>query len=475
MNIIERFANVLGRSKGHYLKGLDDVFSTTGSHPMISDDSAFMDLERWGEALLAGKEPKTKADFIRAFKGFVFICSKKNFQTVGSQRLRLYIAKKEKTKTYKTIETKPVSRQKKNWLYSRPHLDSYLRKAVEIEEITEHIFLDLMKSINPKHNQRDFKEYTTMYTDLTGECYWLMLKNNLGVPTQIWPIPSQYINPKFGKTLEKPIESFVYRHGATEVKIPFEDAIYFTFPNPENIFTGFSIVKGIANAVYIREQMEDFEKALFENKARIGGILSPSSGTNLTDKDRARLKEMFGQQYAGARKAGKLLIPPVDMKFEKDVFTPEEMNFIKGRAINMEEICLGFDIPPSIFDPKSNRATAYVGKENYAEGAILPRCERFSEKMNEKVLPLYDEKIFCEFDNPVPQDRDLILKEQIGRVKIGIMTINEARAEEGLEEIEGGDVAYIDNRLMPLGTEAEEEQIRQFTEKVMKSVKEVLG
>jgi len=95
--------------------------------------------------------------------------------------------------------------------------------------------------------------------------------------------------------------------------------------------------------------------------------------------------------------------------------------------------------------------------------------------MNEKVLPLYDEKIFCEFDNPVPQDRDLILKEQIGRVKIGIMTINEARAEQGLEAIDGGDVAYIDNRLIPIGSEPVEEQAKRFAEKVMKNVKEVLG
>lgn len=473
MNILEKVTNILGRSKGQYLKGLDSVFSTSGQHPSPADDSAFIDLEQWGEGLTAGNEPKTKKDFIRAFKGYVFICSKLNFQTVGSQKLRLYVAKKEKTKEYKTIETKPISEQTKSWLHSRPHLDSWLTKAVKVEEITEHVFLDLMRSINPKHNERDFKEYTTMYTDLTGECYWLMLRGKLGVPEQIWPIPSQYINPEFGDTLEEPIKAFTYRQGATEVKIPFEDVIYFTFPNPNNIFTGFSIVKGIATAAYIREQMDEFEKALFENKARIGGLLIPQ--TNISKEDRGRLKEQFSQKYAGARKAGKLVIPPKDMKFEKDTMSPEEINFIKGRQLNMEELCLAFDIPPSIFDPKSNRATSQVGKERYAENAILPRCERFSEKLNEKVLPLYDDKIFCAFDNPVPQDRELILKEQMGRVKAGIMTINEVRAEQGLEAIDGGEVPYIDNRLIPIGTEAEEEQAEKFAEKVMKSIKGVLG
>ena len=119
MNIIERFANIMGRSKGHFLKGLDEVFSTTGSHPTTDDDSAFIDLEVWGEGLLAGKEPRTKKQFIQAFKGFVYICAKLNSQTVASQRLRLYVAKKEKTKTYRTIKTRPLSSHQKTWIYSR--------------------------------------------------------------------------------------------------------------------------------------------------------------------------------------------------------------------------------------------------------------------------------------------------------------------------------------------------------------------
>jgi len=116
-----------------------------------------------------------------------------------------------------------------------------------------------------------------------------------------------------------------------------------------------------------------------------------------------------------------------------------------------------------------------VADYRHAKNGVLPRCDRFAEKLNEKILPLYDDRIFCAFDNCVPQDRELILKEQIGRVKVGIMLINEARAEQGLEPVEGGDVPYIDNRMMPLGSEAEEEQVRRFTEKVMKNVKEVLG
>ncbi len=48
MNIIEKLANTIGRTKGQYLKGLDTVFSTTGSHPTANDDSAFIDFRVMG-------------------------------------------------------------------------------------------------------------------------------------------------------------------------------------------------------------------------------------------------------------------------------------------------------------------------------------------------------------------------------------------------------------------------------------------
>jgi len=68
MNIIEKLANTIGRTKGQYLKGLDTVFSTTGSHPTANDDSAFIDFRVMGSlTCYRAKSPKTKKEFIRAF------------------------------------------------------------------------------------------------------------------------------------------------------------------------------------------------------------------------------------------------------------------------------------------------------------------------------------------------------------------------------------------------------------------------
>jgi len=481
MNAIERMTYFLGKARGLYSKGIEDAFRTSGARPSLSDESAWRDPYEWGSYLLDSKKPQTKIDFVNSYLGWVFICVKLNFQTVGSQRLRLYVSKETKGKKYLTIKTRPMDRQRLKWLYTKADLDSWLTKAEEIEEVTDHAYLDLMKEVNPYHSSRDLKEFTTMFSDLTGECYWLLLKDGLKVPRQIWVIPAQHINPIFGNSLAKPIIGYKYERGNVKLTLKPEDVVMFTYPNPNNIFTGFSCVRGVADAVYIQSQMNEFETSIFENRARVGGVIEETENVGINA--RTRFQEKLSQKHTGPKKAGKMMYLPRGLKYTKDAMTPTELNFIEGRKGNREEICTALDIPFGMFDPHSNRAVAEAAGYQHAKIGILPRCDRFSEKMNERVLPLFDEKLFCAFDDPVPQNRELILKEQIGRVKGNIMLINEVRAEQGLEPIEGGDEMLVDNRLIPISAvgavpptpEEEEEQILSFSKKVTEKIKEMLG
>lgn len=486
MNLIERFTYGMGMIRGLYTKGIEDAFHTHGSHPLVSDESAWKDPYAWGEYLMDGKKPSTKMDFVNSNEGWVYICVKLNFQAVGALRLRLYVAKESKGKTYRTIKTRPVERENLKRLYQNTSLDPWLTKAEEIEEVTEHSFLDLWKEVNPYHTSRDLKEFTTMFLDLTGECYWLMIKDRLGVPRQLWTIPSQYINPKYGDSLDKAIIGYTYKRGNVELTLKPEEVVMFTYPNPKNIFTGFSCVKGVADAVYIQQQMNEFETSMFENRARVGGVIEETEHIGKTTM--TRVKEDLTQKHTGSKKAGKMMYLPRGYKFTRDAMTPQELNFTEGRKTNQIEICSSLDVPFGFFDPSATRANAEAAGYQHSKIGVLPRSERFADKVNEKVLPLFDEKIFCAFDDPVPQDRELALKESTELVNAGIKATNEDRAERGLEPVDGGDEPLVDNRRIPLSMagampepeekpppEATEEEILSFTKKVVGKVKEILG
>ena len=117
-----------------------------------------------------------------------------------------------------------------------------------------------------------------------------------------------------------------------------------------------------------------------------------------------------------------------------------------------EEIAAGFNIPIAIFDPSANRATAEAAQYILAQFGILPRLRKIEEKINEKLLPMFDEsgRLFCAFDNPVPEDKTYVLQKRSADITAGVSTINEERSVDGKEPIDGGDEPLVSSLLMPL-------------------------
>ena len=243
------------------------------------------------------------------------------------------------------------------------------------------------------------------------------------IPAQIWVIPSQFINPKFGETLDKAIEHYVYKRGNKEAIIKPEDIVMFTFPNPHNTFTGFSSIRGVAEEAYISNQMNEFEKSILENRARVGGVIEETE--DIGDADRTRIKEKLKQDHTGPKKAGKRLYLPRGLKYTPDVMTPNEINFVEGRKL-IRTICLAaLDVPEAlVVSESSNRAVAEEASYQHAKNGILPRCRKIEEKINERIMPLYDDKLFVAFDDPVPENRELKLKEEVEHSKSNIRSIN---------------------------------------------------
>lgn len=100
-----------------------------------------------------------------------------------------------------------------------------------------------------------------------------------------------------------------------------------------------------------------------------------------------------------------------------------------------------------------NRANAETGEYSYMKNTILPRIRRAEQKINEKLLPMFDERLFCAFDNPVPEDKEHRLKEVEMHLKTGYSSPNLERQIDGLDEVEWGNEPLVPMTLRPLSTE----------------------
>jgi len=127
---------------------------------------------------------------IARYVSWVYACANINATTVASVPLRLYVAKSSKSQKIRT-KTRPVSSKVRDYLFADKSFQTKLINAAEVEEVLEHPYLDLMANVNPYMNSFDLIEQWTLYQELAGNCYTLIIYNSLNVPIQLWILPGR--------------------------------------------------------------------------------------------------------------------------------------------------------------------------------------------------------------------------------------------------------------------------------------------
>lgn len=326
------------------------------------------------------------------------------------------------------------------------------------EEVAEHPFLDLLRNVNPDQGQFDLFEATELFLELVGNSYWYVaptfMENPVTqrrVPGELWPLQAQHVRIVPGRS--RLVDGYIYRMpGATAVAFEPEEILHFRFPSAESLYYGKGPVEGGRAAVNTHESMAAYEAALFRNMARPDGAL-------VTDKDLAveqirALRAEWARIHQGPERSGNVAILQRGLKYEAMGTTPKELDYLAGKAYNREQIASMFGVPLSKLgiEVAADRAAAEAHDLTYQKETILPRLERLSSKINERLLPIYDADLECRFDDPVPENNEMELKKRDSDLDHGVITINEVRLEEGLEPVDWGDEPFVKSPTINFGS-----------------------
>jgi len=442
-------------------------------------------LSRFLMDFLYGRELATPNDYwslVRAYRNWVYVCANKNAISVASVPLRLYVAK-QSTKSRVFVPTKKVDFKKRKFLETNVGLQQLdiFRKAVEVEEVLEHPFLDLMKNVNNFMNQFSLFEMTQLYQELTGNSYWLIVRGQDDTPVEVWIVPVQ--NMKIIPDPEQFVKGYQFKSGFKEVFLEEERVIHFKMPSPTNVYYGTGPLAAVTAAYNIGENMDKYENAIFTNMGRVEGAFETDQ--ELSEYEFKRLKEEIKQAFGGVHNAGKSPLLEKGVHYKSYGLPPRELSYLQGRKAIKEMICNAFGQNLGMYDKDANRANAETASYVYMRDTIRPRCLRLEQKINEKLMPMYDEALFVAFDDCVPDDKEYRLKELETHLKTGYSSINEERQEDGWERVPWGDVPLLPMTLVPYGSAppqqerpekymVTEEELVEFSKRVAKQVRRQL-
>lgn len=410
---------------------------------------------------------------VKAYQGTVYACANLNATAVATNPVRLFL-RTEQGRKPKWTKVKDVESKRKDYLFAQDSLQKYLRTASNVVEVVDHPVLTLLDGVNAFHNSFDLKEITSLFLDLTGNCYWYVPRNKLGVPSDIWVIFPQWMKPIPDKKLF--ISGYKYKKGSREIVFPESEIVHFKQVSPLSEMCGTGAVAGAAVAVLLYESMMEYESVLFRNMGRLDmAVIIKDASEDI----RKRYEAIWRQAYGGLSKAGKFGVFSHDLDIREFGAKPRDMSYGMGRRYVREEICASFGVPVGMLTSESAyRTNNREARAQHATNAIAPRCIRSHEKLNEKLLPMYpdyDGSYFFASDNCVPEDEELEINKRTSYVQAGIMAINEARADIGLPAIPGLDLPYLPINQVPVGSLDNEETYNRVALELSKRIREKLA
>ena len=417
-------------------KALDIVGAEQG-------DVAYMDL--WN------RHQAPSADgLVNSYEGTAYACANLCAQGVASVPLRLYVQTGPGQPAPKCARRK-IGKAQREYLNRKPGIGRKLLEAQDIEEVTAHPIISLLDAVNSELDGFTLLELTQLYMEVVGSSYWLFEKQ-LGIVTAIWVLQSQFVTPVYrnGEAV-----AYEYGSGAKKETFPAEDVLPFHLPNLRNPYhEGWSPLRAAYESVHLQEQELAQAQSLMDNQARPDVVIVPKGEAGLLgDHEQERLQRRFRREFRRGRTSGVAVLSD-QFEVKPLTFSPRELQSAVLHGITKENIANAFGVPMSLLQTKDvNRANAEAGHYQLAQNAILPRCRRLEQRLTQRFAALFDPRLVLAFDDPVPENRELRLTERTQAVSQGIISINEARADIGLDAITEGDVNLVPIGRRPLGEE----------------------
>lgn len=384
--------------------------------------------------LTAREAPSMKAsDYVKAYKGWVYTCTNAIAEEVASMQLHLQ------------------QQQDGSWI-----------------EVTEHIVIDLLQDVNDFNTFNGLLTETSSFLELDGNGFWYLPRGEVtNKPTEIW-----FLNPtkiSVVKSKEKVISGYVMTTKTGE-KVPLttDEIIHFKRFNPLSRYRGMGTVQASAMAIDADTFSAQWNKNFFYNSAMPSSVLETDE--ELTDEQYDRLKEQWDSRFRGLDNAHKMAILQGGLKYKPAQLSQRDMDYLNQRRFSRDEILAVFRVPKTIIGITEdvNRANAEASEYVFSKRVIKPKMRFIVDHLNEFLLPMFDmsqDEWRFVFDDPVPENRDLELKEYENGIKNYWLTSNEIRDSEGLPPVSGGDSIYVPFSLYPIGSTEEkgvEKQTKQM-------------
>lgn len=306
-------------------------------------------------------------------------------------------------------------------------------------EVKKHPFLNFWNNPNPLHEFSNAALWRLfeIYLLLKGEGYFIIERNVMGQPAELWPVPVHWVQMT-------PYAGFpfytVRLTGGQIMQISVDDMFIMKDLDPFNPFErGLGQSEAIADEVEIDEYAAKFQKKFFYNDATPNLIIGmPGS----SDEQRKRFRAEWMERFKGMFNSHGVATVNGEVTVNKLSENMKDMDMIQGRTFLRNAVLEHYGVPREIMGitESSNRATSEAAQFIYAQNVLMPQLKRRQEAVNQQLLPVFGEDLIWEYDDIVPRNQEFDKAKAIEGWGAGLLTRNQALELLDMPTEKNGDV-----------------------------------
>ena len=308
----------------------------------------------------------------------------------------------------------------------------------------------------PNEDQTEFEFVRALMTEyfVFGAVYVLMLPDpDSPSGWQMRIIPSEWITDTECRTsYAADAITVVAKNSGQAVRIPRTEFIQFRTYSPGNPGGYVSPISALRQTLQEQSEAGNFRKQLWHSSGRLNAqLLRPANVQPWDEEQRKRFVDAFRESWgSGGSKAGSIPLLEDGMEIKPFQTSFKESQWMESVKLSREACAAAYGVNPSLIW-HSDTQTYASSKDNaralYAE-CLGPVLQMLQQRINSFLLPMVGadpQQTYVEFDLTEKlkgsfEERASILQAAVGGPW---MTRNEARADNNLPPVEGGDELIV--------------------------------
>lgn len=304
-----------------------------------------------------------------------------------------------------------------------------------------HPLMRLLARPNPWLTPWELWYQTTVYLELTGNCYWYAPRlrsgaAELGVPGELWVIPSPWVRvlpdaAEFVRGYE------VAAPGGAVERLAPGDVIHLKYPHPLDPHYGLLPLQAGALTVDTHAELQKARYQAFRAGQRPGVVITTDQ--TLSDATVRRLEESVAGRFAGRENWHRPLILEQGLRASPWTLSPAEMDFLNSARLSRDEILALYRVPTPIAGVVENLGLGadiwFGARVMFCEGTVQPKLDLIGQILTRDLARRYGPDVAVAFPDCSPRNPAERRADDELDARLGLRSVNEIRRARGLEPL----------------------------------------